>query len=631
MCGIAGIVKGLNDNIGHSEHVAMNNMLTKLERRGPDGTGILSVDSLLLGHTRLSILDLSENAKQPMIKGEWSLTFNGEIYNFIDLKTELLNADKTITFEGSGDTEVLLASIEYWGISKTLLKLEGMFAFAAYNSKTNKLYLCRDRAGEKPLVYGFQNGNYYFGSSLDAIFSIPNLIATIDKASLSEYLKYNYISAPRSIYKDFYKVPPGSFCEILVSDLSQNPRVVNYYRPSRVEVGNDINEQSNQVEEILSESVNSVMQSDVPLGCFLSGGIDSSLVAAMAMQNSTRKIDTFCIGFENKKYDESTHARRIANYLGTDHNEYILSDKEILEVISDVCYAYDEPFADSSQLPTLLLTKHARRNLTVALSGDGGDELFAGYTRYIYTQKIKRLLENKLFRSSYPILTRSLNILPSHVIDLIGNQLKISRTSQKIQKLSGLLHSDDVYDEVVSNQINSGFKRNKSDDFLKAIKLFDCNDEILSFCLEDFYNYLPDDIFVKVDRAAMYNSLETRTPFMNSRLIDYAFSLDSRDKIVKGQGKYHLRHVLSKYIPTSMFNRPKMGFGIPVDDWLKTILKEWVEDVIFCTDYTPILGNLYHEICEQWRDFLEDNGPSYSVMWNRIILIDWLNKRNIKL
>jgi len=614
MCGILGFfnIKSEDSAIEKSD---FSLMLDKLKRRGPDNQTIVRIPALngFLGHARLSIQDLSEVANQPMKSNNNYLVFNGEIYNHNELRSKLTEYE--IDWRSTSDTETALHFIERLGINEFLKQASGMFALGYLDLRAKRIFLARDISGEKPLCYGTvetsRGTKFYFGSTLDPIFSYPNVEVSLNKDARDKYFQYNYVPAPDTIIEGIMKVKPGHYIEIDLSTYSYSENI-KYFEPfERLE--EPVTQDS--IKLAVEESVVEQLISDVPLGTFLSGGVDSSLITAIAARHM--KIKTFTIGFNEPSYNEAPYAKEIAKYLDTEHEEYYLSKSEILDAVSNLTSAYDEPFADSSQLPTLLLTKYASESLTVALSGDGGDELFAGYNRYIYANKIERSLR------SYPMkqLIKMADQLPGVILDVFGNQiLHIKHLGNKVKKLNSITNVSDVYNEIVSNSADHISKYYASQEFLSY-------DGINGYCKNDFQTYLPDDILVKVDRAAMYNSLETRAPFLNRKLVNLAFNLSLSDKIDGRNSKIPLKKMLSDYIPSKLINRPKMGFGIPVEKWLRTDLFDWANSLIFDSRFDNRDDVPIESFRKEWDDFINFNKSSYPVIWNALMFLGWYKER----
>jgi asparagine synthase (glutamine-hydrolysing) len=609
MCGLAGFI-GPPETDASSLAAVAASMANAISHRGPDDSGqwVDAATGVALGHCRLSILDLSTAGHQPMLSadGRYAMVFNGEIYNHLSLRQELeksgflqvsnTKAESAAGWRGHADTETLLACFACWGVAKTLASAVGMFAIALWDQQTRTLTLARDRVGEKPLYYGWQGNTFLFGSELKALKAHPAFRAGIDRSALALLLRHNYVPAPYSIYEDICKLPAGTYLELRTGQRAANPVV--YWSLADVAergetspfTGSD-DEALAALEQKLGAAVNSQMLSDVPLGALLSGGIDSSLITALMQVDSPQPVSTFTIGFEEREYDEADHARAVAKHLGTHHTELRLSGNDALALVPQVPSMYDEPFADCSQLPTHLAMKMARQQVTVALSGDAGDESFGGYNRYVHAPRVWQRMSwmPTPLRSS---LGAALTALPGGTINrLVGpltQGLGIAQPGDKMHKLGHRLHNlhsvDDLYVALVSewpnvDQIVYGAQKvpHLLDDRARWPKLDDPAARMMAL---DGLTYLPDDILVKVDRAAMAVSLETRAPFLDRDVLEFAWSLPMQMKIRNGQGKWLLRQLLHRHLPRALVGRPKMGFGIPLDTWLRGPLRDWAENLL---------------------------------------------------
>ncbi len=574
MCGICGF---LNKKILSPE--ALEKMNDVLSHRGPDDKGIYinqipyGSDSLQvgLGNRRLSIIDLSEHGHQPMCNETQDIwiVFNGEVYNFHELKKEL--EDKGHKFKGRSDTEVILHSYEQWGVD-CLQRFNGMFAFAICDEKKKQIFIARDRVGIKPLYYYFKNGNFAFSSELKSLLKYPFFDKELDKKSLYYYLLFQYVPSPFSIFKNTSKLLPGHY---LTFKENEGVKIKKYWDilEKRKEIKNNgIQEYIEEFESLIKSSVKYRLISDVPLGAFLSGGTDSSLVVA-AMSQLTNKVETFTIGFEEKKYNEAVYAKKVASYLGAKHHELYFKGKDIYSLIPEMCKYYDEPFGDSSSLPTYLVSKLARENgIKVVLSGDGGDELFCGYNRYIWIN----MFENFLF---LPEILRE-GFLP--LLEKLPN-LKLRRFSQVLQSKNPLkiyLSIINMWSEKELSKLVDVNYPDKELPFFKVYKKIDSLPPLERFPLLDFHTYLPEDILTKVDRASMAASLETRVPLLDHRIVEFAYSLPLNLRYKRGIRKYLLKKLLYKYLPTKFFKRPKKGFGIPLDECIRGGAKPYIKDYL---------------------------------------------------
>lgn len=597
MCGITGFW-GLPGKSGY-ENTARE-MALKIFNRGPDSSGEWADPEvgIALAHRRLSIIDLSPAGAQPMASscGRYVITYNGEIYNHVELRKTLEQSSDAPDWNGHSDTETLLAAISAWGLQGTLERLNGMFAFAMWDNQERKLYLARDRVGEKPLYYGIVNGVFLFGSELSALRAHPKWQGNVDRDSLTLYLRHNYVPSPRSIFKGVHKLPPAHFVVVSNGGHSvSDPE--NYWSLEDVIADGQANPFSNSPEELadyldnlLRDAVKIRMAADVPLGAFLSGGYDSSLVVALMQAQSNKPIRTFSIGFEEAGYNEAHHAKAVAKHLGTNHTELYVSPKDALDVIPDLASFWNEPFADSSQIPTYLVSKLAREQVTVSLSGDGGDELFCGYGRYEKAYSIWQKLQ-MLPKPARAILARALSHTPAQTVDRIVSRLpprfRYPALGDRLLKLADVLQMnsrEDFYKSFVSHLkvpedivIGGTEPQNLFNEHDKWPKVSDFRERMMYF---DTKTYLPDDILTKVDRASMAVSLEARVPLLDHRIVEFAWQLPLEYKFREGQSKWLLRQVLYRYLPREMMERPKMGFGVPIEHWLRGPLRDWAEALL---------------------------------------------------
>ena len=584
MCGISGFWRS---NIQVDVAVAAR-MAQAIFHRGPDDGGVWTDDDagLALMHRRLAIVDLSPAGHQPMHSacGRYVIVFNGEIYNHLALRAELARINAESQWTGHSDTETLLAVIAHWGIEAGLQRLVGMFAFAIWDKVNRKLILARDRMGEKPLYYGWQNSTFLFGSELKALAAHPDFRGEINKCVLPLYFRHGYVPAPHSIYQDIQKLLPGHFIVIdafanshsqsqaywSLTDVVKNTSTEAYLRSPTKAV--------DDLELLLGQAVGGQMMADVPLGAFLSGGIDSSTIVALMQSQASRPVKTFTIGFSEQDYNEADHAKLIAQHLGTEHTELYVNPSEALQVIPLLPMLYDEPFADASQIPTFLVSQLARQHVTIALSGDGGDELFGGYTRYSRAAGIHNRINllPKVFRTG---LAASLAVLPS---------INTGRLERKKTLLIAALRAKndtDFYRHIVSHWLSNDavttsanqeatYFLNNSSQHIDLDNFFD------TVMLADSLTYLPDDILVKVDRAAMGVSLETRVPLLDHRIVEWSWRLPQSLKSQQGNAKWVLRELLYRYVPQKLIDRPKMGFGVPLCEWLRGPLRDWADDLL---------------------------------------------------
>ncbi|MBX9866415.1 MAG: asparagine synthase (glutamine-hydrolyzing) [Burkholderiales bacterium] len=620
MCGIAGYV---DQHINYDALQVAHEIGLAIYHRGPDSAGLWQDSNLGVNfvHRRLAILDLSTAGHQPMASasGRYIIVFNGEVYNYKRIAAQLESQFGLMAWRGHSDTEVILQAIEYYGFVETLKLLEGMFAIAVWDKESKKLYLARDRIGEKPLYYGYSNGVFMFASELKALRKHPKFIATINRRAIGQYLLHSCVPAPLSILEGIHKLMPAHYLELSYSECCEQilPKSKAYWRldsSNKLDKSVTFLDASIECENLLSMVIQEQMLADVPLGCFLSGGVDSSLIAAMMQKNSAQKVKTFTIGFNDSKFNEAHYANEVAQHLGTEHTELYVSNKDALETVAELAQMYDEPFCDSSQIPTFLVSKMARQHVTVALSGDGGDEIFTGYQSYILTHRAQILVDKLPDSFQAPLA----NILKQ------GNKLV---KNNKINRLEQLLNKDyfEYYLSIMSDFI--GYKN-----LINNINLYpsawwreqsSCN--LITYLQDlDRGGYLPDDILVKVDRAAMYMSLETRAPFLNHKVVEFASSLPLDYKLADGRGKIILRDILYRYVPRSMIERPKHGFGIPLDRWLRDGLKPLVLDLLSPQkiEKFKILdnANVQEIICEH----MNKRANHGSLLWKLLILQQWL-------
>ncbi|MBN8491257.1 MAG: asparagine synthase (glutamine-hydrolyzing) [Burkholderiales bacterium] len=598
MCGLTGFLQ--SGALGAHAQAQVEAMAARLHHRGPDdgGAWVDAEAGVALGHRRLAIVDLSPAGHQPMhsASGRWVLAFNGEIYNHLGLRRELEAAGAAPSWRGHSDTETLLAAIEAWGVDTTLRRCAGMFALAAWDRHERALWLGRDRIGEKPLYYGWQGNVFLFGSELKALRVHPAFAAQVDRGALALLLRHNYIPAPHSIYQGIHKLPPGTWLRLGggVRDVA----AVSYWSLAEVAergmaepfAGSE-GEAVDALERWLGAAVAGQMVADVPLGALLSGGIDSTLITALMQARSARPVRTFTIGFEEGTYDEATYARAVAAHLGTEHTELRLTGADALALVPRMPSMYDEPSADSSQLPTHLVMQLARQHVAVALSGDAGDEMFGGYNRYFLGPAAWR----KICWMPLPLrrmLGAGMTALPPSTLDALagplGRRIGIAQPGDKLHKLGRRLRSvrdiDDLFVSLVNEWpdaagmvIGGHVPPNLLDARQDWPRL---SDPVARMMALDGLTYLPDDILVKVDRAAMAVSLETRAPFLDRDVVEFAWSLPMSMKLRDGRGKWILRQLLDRHVPRALVDRPKMGFGIPLDDWLRGPLRDWAEALL---------------------------------------------------
>jgi len=584
MCGVVGFI----DPTKATSQEQLEKMRDSITHRGPDSVGSEFYEektySLGLGHRRLSILDLSPLGSQPMYYEELTLIHNGEVYNFADIKEELIA--KGYSFNSHTDTEVILKAFHAWGV-ESVQKFRGMFAFSIYDAKSKELYIFRDRAGVKPLYYYKSNDLFLFGSELKTLYAHPGFTKVINKKSLPYYFRFGYIPAPLTIFENTHKLQAGHY---LVVDCKNNSyeekcywSVEEFYQKEKLQKSEE--EIVSELENILSESFELRMVSDVPVGVFLSGGVDSSLVTALLQKNSTTPLKTFTIGFEEKNYNEATFAKEIAEHLGTDHTEYYCTKDDMLEVIKDLPNMYDEPFGDSSAIPTLLVSKLAKEKVSVVLSGDGGDEAFVGYSKYFALEKMIKLQNAPLKKVLLKSMTK---LLSDDAVATINNLLPKSKKQKNIkdkyQKFKNALNSKTI-EEMFINASSYVDSKTLNEVLLDSAIDFDLTNfltfknitelsELNQMMLIDYKTYMADDILTKVDRASMTVSIEAREPLIDHKIIEFAAQIPNNIKYKNNKGKYLLKEVLYKYVPKELIERPKSGFQVPLYEWLRDELRE---------------------------------------------------------
>ncbi len=638
MCGIAGFYALNNDHSKMQNHVTGQKMIAALHHRGPDNGDLWQdpTTPILLAHRRLAILDLSPEGAQPMAStsGRYIITYNGEIYNHPTIRTDLENTGHI--FKGRSDTETILAAIEYWGLNQTLQKITGMFAFALWDRKEKQLHFIRDRMGKKPLYIGWTKTALIFASELKALRAHPDFEPEINKEAVALYMRYANVPAPHSIYKNIWHLPPAHRLTLDTEALKTKPDLPSLMRPYwsateslKIARTNPVNKPEAQIiedfEALLNQCVHERTLSDVPLGSFLSGGIDSSLVTALMQKSSPVPIKTYSIGFNEDGFDEAQHAKKIATHLGTEHFEHYCTPQDARDVIPMLSDIYDEPFADQSAIPTYLVSKFARQNVTVALTGDGGDELLGGYTRHISGPRIysaMRRLPAPLRRALSNIIT---TLSPEQwqalrrTKPLFGNHMH--KTAAILRKST----QEDIYTRLVSQWEQTPSLTHTGIDLqtINALPHVDGLSFAEHIMLWDTLTYLPNDILTKLDRASMATSLEARAPLLDHRLYEYAAALPLNMKIRAGKGKYILREILARNVPRELFERPKQGFNIPLDEWLRTNLRDWAEDLL--NETTLKNQNLLNAkiIRNSWNAHLKGQGNHTNALWTVLMFQAW--------
>jgi len=648
MCGITGIYSGDGRQNRRELEKLATAMTATLSHRGPDSTDTWQDADLplALGHHRLAVLDLSPAGHQPMesSSGRYIICYNGEIFRYLEIKKELEKLQ--ISFRGRSDTEVILAAIDHWGLNLALQKIEGMFAFALWDRKDKQLHLVRDRLGKKPLYVGWagtgKKGSLVFASELKAFHSHPDFKPVINRKALTATMRYGYVPAPLCIYEGVWSLPAGfrlSICADLIepgSDLENFMQ--SYWHHLRVieeqqqKTQNKSDEQTiDEFEDLLGTCVRDRLISDVPLGAFLSGGIDSSTIVALMQKNSSGRVKTYSIGFEESGYDEAGYAQKIATHLGTDHHEHYVSAKDALNVIPNLPDIYDEPFADISQIPTHLISRFARKEVTVALSGDGGDEMLGGYNRHFIGPKIwskMRLAPQPLRRALGAMITA----IPVEKWDKIGRgRPQFGERIHKGASILGLSSQEKIYQKLISQWDAPEDLVIGGSEAITPLTDPKWQPEGLNFELGfagrmmywDALSYLSNDILVKVDRASMAVSLEVRAPLLDKRIYDYVWTLPENMKIRNGQGKWLLRQVLHRHVPKELTERPKQGFSVPIGSWLRGDLRDWAEDLL---DEKRLEQDGYLNaklIRYIWEDYLAGRGNHASKLWTVLMFQAW--------
>lgn len=645
MCGFAGFL----DRGGFADGEAvLRRMADTIVHRGPDSDGywVDGEAGIALAHRRLAIIDLSPAGHQPMAShdGRYVLSYNGEIYNHLDLRREL-EAAGPIAWRGHSDTETLLQGFSKWGVVGTLERANGMFALALWDRAERKLFLARDRMGEKPLYYGLQGRTLLFGSELKALRQHPAWQGEVDRDVLTLFLRHNYVPGPYSIYRGIAKLPPAHYLEIGLDD-DQLPDPVAFW---------DIAEKAQNgraqpfagapdaavdaLEDLLLDAVGMRMAADVPLGAFLSGGYDSSTVVALMQRQSARPVKTFSIGFSEEEYDEAHHAKRVAAHLGTDHTELYVTPQDALDQIPILPHHWDEPFADSSQMPTLLVSRLARSEVTVSLSGDGGDELFCGYTRYTQGYDIWRRL-GRMPRALRKLAAGALRLTPADLIDgtmkMAPARLRKMAVGDRLLKVADILdveQAEDFYRSLVSHSKDPAALVPGAHEPPTILTTpdhdwpaqGDFRDRMMYL---DMRSYLPDDILVKLDRASMAVSLESRVPLLDHRVVEFALSLPLTYKLRGGEAKWPLRQLLYRYVPREMMERPKMGFGVPIEHWLRGPLRSWADDML-APDRLKREGYFNADaIGRLWSDTRSGRRRMHYYVWDILMFQAWLDAQS---
>ncbi len=638
MCGISGFFL-LNNFSTHRESLqTLRNMTSVLKHRGPDASGYWSSerDNIYLGHRRLSIIDLSKSANQPMSSnnGRYIIIFNGEIYNFKKLKNELRSLFD-IRFKTHSDTEVILELVVQYGFRKALDKIIGMFSLVVWDKKEKNLFLAIDPLGKKPLYWAVDDRTLIFASEIKSVLRFKNFKKILNHQSLSEFFKFSYIKAPNTIFKGLKKLEPGTY---LIISRELKVKKINYWNPKNFlySSADGIKNEKTIIEElheILNTSVSERLNADVPIGVLLSGGIDSSLVTSLA-KNNKNDIKTYSVGFKNKLFDESHYAKKISNHVNTNHTNFHLDTDNLDKIIEKLSEIYDEPFGDSSQIPTFLICNQIKKDVTVALSGDGGDEVFGGYSRYLWAKDF--LTINKFLGSSLSKLMSSIiNYFPNNFFDCLSlvlpQHIRPNHFGHRLKKIAKILNSKDeieIYSKLISsNRLLDLLNENSLNKKVSFKKEYEDYSFVENMQLHDIENYLVGDILVKVDRASMSNSLEIRSPFLDRRVVEYSLkNCRPIHKIKNKQGKYIIRKILKEYIPEKLFNRPKMGFGVPIEILLNNQLNEKLKH--FSSDEFIKSQNLFQKrkVDDFFIDYNKKGSNLNPEMWNFFIFQSWYSK-----
>lgn len=656
MCGFCGfyVARQVSSSFAGAENTIVS-MMDRIQYRGPDDSGhwLDEANRLAFGHRRLSIQDISAAGHQPMhsASDRYVIVFNGEVYNFPEIRTAIEKQRGGHVWRGHSDTEIILEAFELWGMKETLQRMVGMFALALFDKKERKLYLARDRMGEKPLYYGWQGGSFLFASELKSMYAHPQWQGEINRDVIVPYLRYNNVPETLSIYQGIHKLMPGTFLQMSLHEKSslpgECPQPETYWSVKSAALAGTAekaftgtpDEAVQELDGLLRQAIQGQMISDVPLGAFLSGGIDSSTVVALMQDMSAGQTKTFSIGFTEAEFNEANHARAVAEHLGTDHTEMYVSPQQAMDVIPSLPTLFDEPFADPSQIPTFLVSQLAKQHVTVSLSGDAGDELFCGYSRYHNALRMwdKIACLPRPLRSA---LGQGIDFLPMPVLESLLalfnpalNKLgKRFVSSGQIKNLAVFLRSrnvDDVYHYLASIWKNP-------QTLVKGAKplqsVFQQDNVIVNsvdpdprrnFMYLDQLTYLPDDILVKVDRCAMAVSLEGRVPMLDHRVVEFAWTLPTSMKVQDGKEKWPLRQVLYQHVPQAMVDRPKMGFGVPIDSWLREPLRDWAEDLL--DESRMREEGFFHTapIQQKWQEHVAGKSDWSFYLWHVLMFQQW--------
>ena len=631
MCGLSGFV----DTKGICDIKILKNMTNELSHRGPDAEGFFfeenNKSTIGLGHRRLSVLDLSKNANQPLFFNENVIIYNGEIYNFLEIKEELEKLN--YTFDSNSDTEVILKAYDKWGIN-CVNKFIGMFVIIIYDKKKQKIILIRDRAGVKPLYYYHHDGLFMFASELKSFHKNPNFKKDIDMQGLNLFFKYGYILEPFSIFKFTRKLKSGHYIEYnLINNQIRETKywdVADTYNKKKLDIS--FKDASLEMERLLKSAFQYRTVSDVPVGVFLSGGYDSSIVTAILQKNSQKKIKTFTVGFDDQNVNEANYAKDVANFLQTEHYEYYCSKNDALEIFPKLANIYDEPFGDPSSIPTVLLSNFARKHVTVSLSADGGDEIFGGYSKYLTVTKYRGILKGnenlriitnffleKIKFENFPFLKNIKNFNSKYAFI---KALTKNKNPIELMKILSYIFSDVEINKLFRSENVNNIITNYENNIIN----FENNDDLNILLAVDFKTYLSDNILVKVDRATMNSSLEGREPLLDHRIIEFCSLLPSDFKIKKNISKFLLKDISHKYVPEKFLNRPKMGFVPPLFQWLKNDFSEFM-DSFFNQNFLKKQNILDQEyVSSLYKDFVNGKNENLGKIWLLIIFFNWYKR-----
>jgi asparagine synthase (glutamine-hydrolysing) len=632
MCGLTGFLGAPRSE--DELRSTVRSMSDAIVHRGPDDSGewMDPPHGLAFGFRRLAIVDLSEAGHQPMssASGRYVMVFNGEVYNYEEIRRDLRQAGRAPDFRGHSDTEVMLAAIEAWGLEAAVKRFVGMFAIALWDRTEHVLHLVRDRMGVKPMYYGFAGSTFFFGSELKALRRHPDFNAAVDRDAVSAYLRFLYVPAPLSIYRGIHKQLPGTIVTLRTG--SRDVETRTYWSAAAAAEqgaaqrfrGTDA-EAADALDALLRDAVALRMMADVPLGVFLSGGVDSSLVTALMQAQASQPVKTFTIGFQEGAYDEAAYAKAIAKHLGTAHTELYVTPADALDVIPMLPSMYDEPFADSSQIPTYLVSKMARRHVTVSLSGEGGDEVFGGYRRYFEGQRVLRTF-GRVPTPLRRLLGRTVSAMPSGLwTRVLRREPQAATQMRKLGRILAARDLGDLYFELMTHW--RGVVPNATEVTLPATNRAAwprLDDPVERMMFLDQISYLPDDILAKVDRASMAASLEAREPLLDHRVIELAWTLPLPMKVQGGQGKQILRRILDRYVPSDLIDRPKMGFKVPIDAWLRGPLRDWAEDLLSERKLREHGLLDVGAVRKVWSDALAGRGAWHDHLWAVLMLQGWM-------